>query len=91
MFFDGSRIVRCARCPGRRREEPSRRARQDPADAATDFVELFEIRPACRSPSACSTRRCHEFLPKTQADMEVVAKDLGVDLKEIEARAQQAA
>jgi pyruvate, orthophosphate dikinase len=31
----------------------------------------------------------HEFLPKTQADMEVVAKDLGVDVAEIEARANK--
>ena len=31
----------------------------------------------------------HEFLPKTQADMEQVAKDLGVDLAEVEARAHK--
>jgi pyruvate,orthophosphate dikinase len=31
----------------------------------------------------------HEFLPKTAAEMEVVAKDLGVDVKEIEERANK--
>src|SRR6185369_5146636 len=31
----------------------------------------------------------HEFLPKTHDDMEVVAKDLGVDVKEIDARAHK--
>jgi pyruvate,orthophosphate dikinase len=31
----------------------------------------------------------HEFLPKTHADMETVAKDLGVDVKEVESRAHK--
>jgi len=90
MFFDGSRIVAMREMiwPTTRRAVAARSPRSSRCSDRTSS-SCSRSWPACRSPSACSTRRCNEFLPKTQADMEVVAKDLGVDLKEIEARAHK--
>ena len=76
--------------PGRRRDGPARGAGQAPADAAR------------RTSSSCSAIMAglpvtirlldpplHEFLPKTDDDMEVVAKALGVAVAEIAARAHK--
>ena len=52
-----------------------------------DFVGLFEIMAGLPVTIRLLDPPLHEFLPKTEADMEVVAKDLGVDVAEIEARA----
>ena len=54
-----------------------------------DFVELFEIMAGLPVTIRLLDPPLHEFLPKTHADMEVVAKDLGVDVAEIEARAHK--
>jgi pyruvate,orthophosphate dikinase len=54
-----------------------------------DFVELFEIMAGLPVTIRLLDPPLHEFLPKTDADMAVVAKDLGVDVAEIEARAHK--
>ena len=54
-----------------------------------DFVGLFEIMAGLPVTIRLLDPPLHEFLPKTHADMEVVAKDLGVDVAEIEARAHK--
>jgi pyruvate,orthophosphate dikinase len=54
-----------------------------------DFVELFEIMAGLPVTIRLLDPPLHEFLPKTSAEMEVVAKDLGVDVKEIEERANK--
>jgi hypothetical protein len=54
-----------------------------------DFVELFEIMAGLPVTIRLLDPPLHEFLPKTQADMEQVAKALGVDLAEVEARAHK--
>jgi pyruvate,orthophosphate dikinase len=54
-----------------------------------DFTELFEIMAGLPVTIRLLDPPLHEFLPKTDADMEVVARDLGVDVKEIEARAHK--
>jgi pyruvate,orthophosphate dikinase len=56
---------------------------------ARDFVELFEIMAGLPVTIRLLDPPLHEFLPKTDADMAQVAKDLGVDVKEIEARANK--
>jgi pyruvate,orthophosphate dikinase len=54
-----------------------------------DFVELFEIMVGLPVTIRLLDPPLHEFLPKTPADMEQVAKDLDVDLAEVEARAHK--
>src|SRR5205807_3383354 len=51
--------------------------------------ELFEIMVGLPVTIRLLDPPLHEFLPKTQGDMEQVAKDLGVDVAEIEARANK--
>src|SRR5262249_50647039 len=88
MFFDGDRIS-AVREMILADDEKSRRAalaKIQPMQRQ-DFVELFEIMAGLPVTIRLLDPPLHEFLPKTQADMEVVAKDLGVDVAEIEARA----
>jgi hypothetical protein len=47
----------------------------------SDFIELFEImKPACRSRSACSIRRCTSSCRKTDEEMAEVAAVIGVSM-----------
>jgi len=90
MFFDGDRIV-AVRQMILADDEKGRRAalaKIQPMQRQ-DFVELFEIMAGLPVTIRLLDPPLHEFLPKTDADMEVVAKDLGVDVKEIEARANK--
>jgi pyruvate,orthophosphate dikinase len=90
MFFEGERIV-AVREMILADDEKSRRtalAKIQPMQRQ-DFVELFEIMVGLPVTIRLLDPPLHEFLPKTQADMEQVAKDLGVDLAEIEARAHK--
>ncbi len=90
MFFDGDRIV-AVRQMILADDEKSRRvalARIQPMQRQ-DFVELFEIMAGLPVTIRLLDPPLHEFLPKTSAEMEVVAKDLGVDLAEVEARANK--
>ena len=80
MFFEGDRIV-AVRQMILADDEKSRRAalaKIQPMQRQ-DFVELFEIMAGLPVTIRLLDPPLHEFLPKTQADMEVVAKDLGVD------------
>src|SRR5216684_4345381 len=90
MFFDGDRIV-AVREMILADDEKSRRvalAKIQPMQRQ-DFVELFEIMVGLPVTIRLLDPPLHEFLPKTQADMEQVAKDLGLDLAEVEARANK--
>ena len=90
MFFEGDRIV-AVREMILADDEKSRRvalAKIQPMQRQ-DFVELFEIMVGLPVTIRLLDPPLHEFLPKTQADMEQVAKDLGIDLAEVEARAHK--
>src|SRR5207302_8869391 len=90
MFFDGNRIA-AVREMILADDEKSRRAalaKIEPMQRQ-DFVELFEIMVGLPVTIRLLDPPLHEFLPKTQGDMEQVAKDLGVDVAEIEARAHR--
>ncbi len=90
MFFDGDRIV-AVREMILADDEKSRRAalaKIQPMQRQ-DFVELFEIMAGLPVTIRLLDPPLHEFLPKTAAEMEVVARDLGVDAKEIEERANK--
>ena len=90
MFFEGDRIV-AVRQMILADDEKSRRtalAKIQPMQRQ-DFVELFEIMAGLPVTIRLLDPPLHEFLPKTPAEMEVVAKDLGVDVKEIEERAHK--
>ena len=90
MFFEGDRIV-AVRQMILADDETSRRAalaKIQPMQRQ-DFVELFEIMAGLPVTIRLLDPPLHEFLPKTAAEMEVVAKDLGVDVKEIEERANK--
>ena len=90
MFFEGDRIV-AVRQMILADDETSRRAalaKIQPMQRQ-DFVELFEIMAGLPVTIRLLDPPLHEFLPKTAAEMDVVAKDLGVDVKEIEERANK--
>lgn len=90
MFFEGDRIV-AVRQMILADDEKSRRAalaKIQPMQRQ-DFVELFEIMAGLPVTIRLLDPPLHEFLPKTSAEMEVVAKDLGVDAKEVEERANK--
>src|SRR5207302_1675307 len=76
MFFDGDRIV-AVRQMILADDEKSRRAalaKIQPMQRQ-DFVELFEIMAGLPVTIRLLDPPLHEFLPKTQADMEALAKD----------------
>ncbi|MFO1084710.1 MAG: pyruvate, phosphate dikinase [Reyranellaceae bacterium] len=90
MFFDGDRIV-AVREMILADDEKARRvalAKIQPMQRQ-DFVNLFEIMAGLPVTIRLLDPPLHEFLPKTHADAELVAKDLGVDVAEVEARAQK--
>jgi len=90
MFFEGDRIV-AVRQMILADDEKSRRvalAKIQPMQRQ-DFVELFEIMAGLPVTIRLLDPPLHEFLPKTPEEMEVVARDLGVDVKEIEERANK--
>ncbi|HEX2888147.1 pyruvate, phosphate dikinase [Vineibacter terrae] len=88
MFFEGDRIV-AVRQMILSDDEKGRRAalaRIAPMQRQ-DFVELFEIMAGLPVTIRLLDPPLHEFLPKTDAEMAQVAKELGVAETEIEARA----
>ena len=90
MFFDGDRIT-AVREMIVADDEKSRRAalaKIEPMQRQ-DFIELFEIMAGLPVTIRLLDPPLHEFLPKTQADMEALAKDLGVEPREVEARANK--
>src|SRR5499427_9309850 len=90
MFFDENRI-RAVREMILADDEKSRRAELAKIEPMQrkDFVELFEIMQGLPVTIRLLDPPLHEFLPKTQADMEALAKDLGVEPREVEARAHK--
>ncbi len=90
MFFEGDRIV-AVREMILADDEKSRRAalaKIQPMQRQ-DFVELFEIMAGLPVTIRLLDPPLHEFLPKTAEEMAVVARDLGVDAKEVEERANK--
>jgi pyruvate,orthophosphate dikinase len=90
MFFDGDRIT-AVREMIVADDEKSRRAalaKIEPMQRR-DFIELFEIMAGLPVTIRLLDPPLHEFLPKTQADMEALAKDLGIEPREVEARANK--
>src|SRR4029079_6792928 len=88
MFFEGDRIV-AVRQMILARDEKSRRAalaRIQPMQRQ-DFVELFEIMAGLPVTIRVLDPPLHEFLPRTEATMQEVARGIGVTVAEIEARA----
>jgi pyruvate,orthophosphate dikinase len=87
MFFEGDRIV-AVRQMILADDEKSRRAalaKIQPMQRQ-DFIELFEIMAGLPVTIRLLDPPLHEFLPKTREDMEQVAKDINVEVREIEAR-----
>ena len=92
MFFEGDRIV-AVRQMILADDEKGRRtalAKIQPMQRQ-DFVGLFEIMAGLPVTIRLLDPPLHEFLPKTHADMEVVAKDLGVDVARDRGACPQAA
>jgi pyruvate,orthophosphate dikinase len=90
MFFEGSRLV-AMRQMILSDDEKSRRealSRIEPMQRQ-DFVDLFEIMAGLPVTIRLLDPPLHEFLPKTHAEMEQVASDLGVAVTEVEARAHK--
>src|SRR5262249_45321510 len=90
MFFEDDRIV-AVREMILADDEKTRRvalAKIQPMQRQ-DFVELFEIMAGLPGTIRLLDPPLHEFLPKTEADMAGVARDLGVPAEEIEARAHK--
>ena len=90
MFFDGDRIA-AVREMILADDEKARRialAKIQPMQRQ-DFVALFEIMAGLPVTIRLLDPPLHEFLPKTPADMEQVARDVGVSVAEIEARANK--
>jgi pyruvate,orthophosphate dikinase len=90
MFFDANRIV-AVRQMILADDEKSRRAalaKIQPMQRQ-DFVELFEIMAGLPVTIRLLDPPLHEFLPKTHADMEALAGEIGVDVREIEARSHK--
>jgi pyruvate, orthophosphate dikinase len=90
MFFEGSRLV-AMRQMILSDDEKSRRealSRIEPMQRQ-DFVDLFEIMAGLPVTIRLLDPPLHEFLPKTHAEMEQVAADLGVAVTEVEARAHK--
>ncbi|MFZ5782065.1 MAG: pyruvate, phosphate dikinase [Pseudomonadota bacterium] len=90
MFFEGDRIV-AVRQMILADDEKARRAalaKIQPMQRQ-DFVELFEIMAGLPVTIRLLDPPLHEFLPKTEADMAQVARDLGVSPEEVEARANK--
>jgi pyruvate,orthophosphate dikinase len=88
MFFEGDRIV-AVREMILADDEKGRRAalaKIQPMQRS-DFVALFEIMDGLPVTIRLLDPPLHEFLPKTPAEMETVAKSLGHTAAEIEARA----
>ena len=90
MFFEGDRIVAVREMILADDEKTRRKAlaKIQPMQRQ-DFVNLFEIMAGLPVTIRLLDPPLHEFLPKTHADAELVAKDLGVDVAEVEARAQK--
>ncbi len=90
MFFEADRIV-AVRQMILADDEKSRRAALAKIlpMQKKDFVELFEIMAGLPVTIRLLDPPLHEFLPKTHADMEALAKELGVDMREVEARAHK--
>ncbi len=90
MFFDGDRIT-AVREMILADDEKSRRAAlaKIAPMQRQDFIELFEIMAGLPVTIRLLDPPLHEFLPKTQADMEALARDLGVEPREVEARANK--
>lgn len=90
MFFDGDRIT-AVREMILADDEKSRRAAlaKIAPMQRQDFIELFEIMAGLPVTIRLLDPPLHEFLPKTPADMEALARDLGVEPREVEARANK--
>ena len=90
MFFDGDRIT-AVREMILADDEKSRRAAlaKIAPMQRQDFIELFEIMAGLPVTICLLDPPLHEFLPKTQADMEALARDLRVEPREVEARANK--
>jgi len=90
MFFEGDRIVAVREMILADDEKTRRKAlaKIQPMQRQ-DFVNLFEIMAGLPVTIRLLDPPLHEFLPKTRADAELVARDLGVDVAEVEARAQK--
>ena len=90
MFFDGDRIT-AVREMILADDEKSRRAAlaKIAPMQRQDFIELFEIMAGLPVTIRLLDPPLHEFLPKTQADMEALARDLRVEPREVEARANK--
>jgi pyruvate, orthophosphate dikinase len=90
MFFDATRIA-AVREMILADDEKSRRAalaKIQPMQRQ-DFVGLFEIMAGLPVTIRLLDPPLHEFLPRTPADMEQLAKDMGVAASEVEARAHK--
>jgi pyruvate,orthophosphate dikinase len=90
MFFDATRIA-AVREMILADDEKSRRAalaKIQPMQRQ-DFVGLFEIMAGLPVTIRLLDPPLHEFLPRTPADMEQLAKDMGVSASEVEARAHK--
>jgi len=90
MFFDATRIT-AVREMIIADDEKGRRAalaKLEPMQKQ-DFVELFTIMEGLPVTIRLLDPPLHEFLPKTEAEMQDVAKGAGIEVEQVKRRAQQ--
>ncbi len=92
MFFEGDRITTVRRMILADSEAERRAALSDLLPVQRqDFVDLFKIMTGFPVTVRLLDPPLHEFLPKTDADMDVVAKAAGVDVPKVRQRSGQLA
>ncbi|MGT2485238.1 hypothetical protein ACU4GA_02720 [Methylobacterium oryzae CBMB20] len=91
MFFEGDRIIAVREMILADDAEGRRAALgEDPAvPAVRTSSSCSRSCRACRSRSACSTRRSHEFLPHTDAEVAEVGRRSGVAEEKIRHRMRE--
>ncbi len=90
MFFEGERIVAMREMILADTEHGRRAAlAKHPPMQRQDFAELFEIMSGLPVTIRLLDPPLHEFLPKTDAEIEEVAKDLGVGADKLRSRAAE--
>ncbi|MCB9946268.1 MAG: pyruvate, phosphate dikinase [Rhodospirillaceae bacterium] len=92
MFFDGDRITTVRRMILADSETERRAALAELLPVQRqDFVDLFKIMAGFPVTVRLLDPPLHEFLPKTDVDMDVVAKAAGVDVPKVRQRSAQLA
>jgi pyruvate,orthophosphate dikinase len=89
MFFSADRLeaVRCMVLAGSEEERERWLARIEPFQQE-DFLEMFEAMGGLPMTVRLLDWPLHEFLPREEADIDAVARALGIELREVRRRAE---